>query len=284
MKLYWFKKTGEWIDFSPRFLDILSDEDWIPRDGGRVPRTVLKLATTVGCCTNRLLPSDSINLSIGQFRNPSVITQEMRDEAAKYRIPGFYFVPDEKVRQAIYLNGAVTSLFQIGEELWVPSQRRADPLRIPHRVVGGHQMNPCGWNDADVSFLENMWGEDFGDKGGARYSERQWWPFISENWAVAEIPKDVKTFLSSLPSPRTFFYRFERNLGQGQESEDIKYLQIALMIMGYFDRPVAANELGFYGPKTAVAVGRFQSDNRIPPVPGSVGPLTRGALNRIFAV
>ncbi len=53
MKLYWFRKTGKWVDFSPRFLDILSNEPDIPLDGGRRPRTVLKVAVSKGCAIPR---------------------------------------------------------------------------------------------------------------------------------------------------------------------------------------------------------------------------------------
>jgi hypothetical protein len=51
MKLWRFQKTGELVDFSPRFLDILSDEPGIPLDGGRRPRTVAKVSVTYGCAT-----------------------------------------------------------------------------------------------------------------------------------------------------------------------------------------------------------------------------------------
>src|SRR5581483_6167772 len=38
MKLWWYREHGEVVDFSPRFLDILSAEADIPLDGGRRPR------------------------------------------------------------------------------------------------------------------------------------------------------------------------------------------------------------------------------------------------------
>jgi hypothetical protein len=37
MKEWWYREHGEIVDFSPRFLDILSAEPDIPLDGGRPP-------------------------------------------------------------------------------------------------------------------------------------------------------------------------------------------------------------------------------------------------------
>src|ERR1035437_2725110 len=92
MKLYWFKKTGKVIDFSPRFLDILSFTPDLNLNSGRDPRLVIKLANQIGCCTTATLPNDT-TLPLGTYRNGSVITQAMRDEAAQYKIPGYVFIP-----------------------------------------------------------------------------------------------------------------------------------------------------------------------------------------------
>lgn len=283
MKLYWYHRTGVWIDFNPQFLDILSAEDWIPLDGGRRPRNVLKVATNFGCCTSKTLPINT-NQSIAAYRNPTVLTPAMATEAAKYKIPGFLFVPKDRVRAAVYLYGAVSTLFQIGEEFWVPSWSPSNtvPIRTPKVVVSGHQMATNGFTPK-FNYVENEWSDDWGDYGRSMYDPVEWSPFISENWAIAEIPANVKYFLKSLPSPADFHYRFDDNLMRGMYNEGVKYLQIAYMMLGFME-PVPPEELGIFGPKTAAANGAFQASRKIGPVPGSCGPLTRGELNKIFAI
>jgi hypothetical protein len=283
MKLYWYQRTGIWIDFSPRFLDILSDEDWIPLEGGRVPRTVLKIATNIGCCTTKMLPNDT-TLPIGRYRDKAVITPAMRAEAAKYKIPGFIYVPKPHVRNAVSLFGAVSTLFQIGDEFWIPGwdKRYTDPMRTPKVVISGHQMATNGFK-GNLNNVENHWSEAWGDNGKSRYDQDAWSPFILENWAIAQIPPNVKEFLASLPSPSSFHYAFTSNLVQGMQNEQVKFLQVALMILDFM-QPVPPDELGIFGPKTAAAVGAFQASRNINPVPSSCGPLTRGELNRIFAI
>ena len=287
MKLYWFKKTGKWIDFSPRFLDILSAEDWIPLDGGRVPRTVFKLAATVGCCTTALLPNDTEGLSIAEYRNKNVITQAMRDEAKKYKIPGYVRVSIDfdKLRQGMYFYDAVSILFAVGEEMYIPSWQPKDtvPLRTPQKVTSGHQMTGKGWEGPVYNLLRNEWSTAWGDKGETKFDGNAWRPYIYEGWAVAEIPEDVSSFLKALPSPSDFHYTWNTNLARGQFSEDIKFAQIAFMILGHL-KDVKAEDLGHYGPKTEAAVLAFQQSQRIyPTAPGSIGPKTRAALNKLFA-
>jgi len=284
MKYYWWKKTGELVDFSPRFLDILSDQPWIPRDGGRVPRDVCKISAKIGCCTTKLLPNDT-SLSIAAYRNPVVITQEMRDEAAKYRIPGYIRVPDDSVsdfRKIIIRLGLVSGLFAISDAFWKPSRLEKDinPLR-PKASTSNHQMVVYGWSGI-YNQLRNSWNYNWNRKGDGDYHAKDWLSYIYEGWAIASIPEDLKTFLSDLPSPANFHYQWERDLKIGDINEDVKFMQIAYMILGIM-KPVAPDELGIFGPKTAQANLAYQARKKIvPAAPNNFGPKTRAALNAEF--
>lgn len=284
MKLYWFFKTGKWIDFSPRFLDILSAEDWIPLEGGRVPRTVLKKASQYGCCTNATLLNDTENLTIAQYRDLGAISPEAYAEALKYRIPGFIRIPIDfnAMRNAVKIFGAVSSTFMIGQELWTPSwqPRDTNPMRTPATVVSGHQMTTVGWSGV-LNRIRNQWSTLWGSNGESTYDFAKWKPFITESWVIAEVPTDIVNFLKTLPSPNNFSYTWNTDMKQGQTSDDIKYLQVALMILGDLP-PIPPDSLGIYGPRTAAAVYKFQSEHGINPVSYSVGPKTRASLNGIF--
>lgn len=286
MKLYWFLKTGVWVDLSPRFLDILSAEPDIPLDGGRRPRTVLKIGVTVGCCTTATLSND-VTLSIADYRNASAVTAEARAEALKYRIPGFLAVPTTfaATRMHTWLYGAVSALLMVGKELWTPSWEDSaiDPLRTPAVVESGHEMTITGWDKPNLNIIENEWSSAWANQGSAEYDPIAWDPYTVEQWAIAEIPQDIVDFLKNLPSPVNFHYAWNNDLHQGDQNSSVEFAQTAFMILGYL-APIAPGELGIFGPKTAAANAKFQSANGIVPVPGSIGPATRKALNAKFSL
>lgn len=289
MKYWWWKKTGEIVDFSPRFLDIISGQidSWIPLDGGRVPRTVCKVSATLGCCTEKLLPNDTVGLTLAQYRDPKAITQEMKDEAAKYKIPGYIRIKDDTIadfRNAIMRFGLVSGLFTISDAFWTPSWNKKDinPLR-PKLTDLGHQMVVNGWN-GDLNHLRNEWSKDWNDNGEGDYNAKDWLQFVWEGWTIAELPADLKSFMSSLPSQYDFHYVWKSDMKQGDHSEDVKMMQIAYMILGLM-APVAPEDLGYFGPKTAKANLAYQNRKRITPsASGSAGPKTRAALNMDFAL
>ena len=75
LKLYWFRKTGKWINFSPRFLDTLAKRfDGQDRvRGGTYPRPVFKLIAQYGCATESVLPNDT-SLPVLAYRNDALLT------------------------------------------------------------------------------------------------------------------------------------------------------------------------------------------------------------------
>lgn len=287
IKLWWYLKTGEIVDFCARFLDIISDEPDIPLDGGRRPRTVLKAAATFGICTTKTLPNNT-DLSIAEYRNKKAITSAAYAEALKYKVPGFLRVPitPSETRTAIYLYGAVSTLFQIGNELWTPSWAEKDinPLRPPETIISGHQMTQKGWMNARMNTLRNEWGQEWNKKGEGDFDYNAWAHHIFEQWVIATIPKDTAQLLKKLPRAEDFHYTWEKNMVQGERSDGVRFAQMAFMILGILG-PVPPEEFGIFGPKTAKANLAFQIMNRISPVsPGNIGPLTRAALNKRFAV
>lgn len=295
MKYWWYKTHGEIVNFSPRFLDIMSAQPDIPWDGGRVPRNVCKVSYNFGCCTEALLPNETANRpgesdaqAILRYRG-ATITQVMKDEAAKYKIPGYIRVNDAVVsdfRTAVYQFGLVSGLFSIGSEWWTPSWLPKDilPLRTPAQPVGGHQIVVHGWQDALINVLRNSWSKLWGLLGDGTYNAQSWLPWVWEGWAIAVVPKDIGAWLSNLPKQADFHYQWNTDMQRGQSSDDIKMAQVALLILGFLE-PVAPVDLGIYGPKTSKAVLKYQSARGISPTaPDSIGPRTRADLNKDFAL
>ncbi|MEK7185508.1 MAG: hypothetical protein AAB726_02705 [Patescibacteria group bacterium] len=85
MQIEWYRRTGKIINFSPRFLDILSWTDNLELHDGRDPEIVTALAVSVGCCTEDLLSNDT-TLPIEKYRDRNIITKTMIKEASRYRM------------------------------------------------------------------------------------------------------------------------------------------------------------------------------------------------------
>ncbi len=292
LKLYFYRKTGVVHNFSPRFLDTLVKRfDGQDRaTGGTFPRLVMKMAVQYGCATEDALPNDT-TLPVLEYRDDSKLTPAVFANAAQFKLPGYIKVPNDlqSTRASILLYGCISTLFEVGKELYTApdgtvtwSDAQIDPMRTPAVIESGHQMTPKAWHD-NFNVVRNSWSEAWANHGEAGYNVADWAPFTIEQWAPAEIPPDTVTFLQSLPSAADFHYTWNTDLHLGNFNDDVKFLQVALMQLGFLS-PISASDLGHYGSKTSVAVSKYQISQRISPSPANVGPKTRAALNAQFAV
>jgi peptidoglycan hydrolase-like protein with peptidoglycan-binding domain len=65
----------------------------------------------------------------------------------------------------------------------------------------------------------------------------------------------------------------------GMRTETVKIMQTGLVRLGYLTEDSIT---GYFGPKTLVAIIKFQKDNGITPAVGHVGPITRAKAAQIF--
>lgn len=296
MQVHFLKKTGQLVQFSSRFGDVLCKQyDGQPIDGGTFPRLALKLAAEFGMATTATVPNDT-SLPLEQYRDPSVLTAAAYAEAAQYRIPGYIQIAlaAASLKDAVYEFGFVGTLRNIGDEWYTAAGGETtwddaliDPLRIPAQVVSGHMTGDFGWS-GNLMRLRNEWSTAWANGGNADYDVTQWLQFMREAWVIAEVPQDTQDFLATLPSPSNFHYQWNEDMEQGTgPTGDITMLQIAMMILGYMTPP-PVDQLGYYGPRTAAAVLVYQEAAELPNVAdlaGSiVGPETRQALNQKFAL
>ena len=89
--------------------------------------------------------------------------------------------------------------------------------------------------------------------------------------------------LQNLPAAGDFHYQWNHNLSFGDHNDEVRYLQIALMISGFL-APIAPEELGFFGMKTSRVLGAYQQAHGIYPAPDRCGPQTRRAFNAQFVI
>lgn len=302
IKLYWYLKTGKVFDFSPRFLDTLAkryDGLGDPADRavqGTYPRLIFQLAVQYGCATTATVPNNT-SLPVLQYRDDSILTDAAFAEAAQYKIPGYVHVPSDfySLRSATQIWGAISVAQYIGDEWWTSQsgsvswnkkdlEPNGDGILTPKSIVSGHQTVMSGWSTAILNRGRNSWSSEWDDEGDFDFNGVTWSPFIQEAWAIAKLPQDLITFLKILPAADNFFYQWNTTMTLGQKNEQIAMAQVAFMILGYM-QPIAPDEFGIFGLKTAAANLAFQLANKISPTASNtIGPKTCAALNKRFAV
>ena len=254
LQIWWYKKTGKVVNFSPRFLHAITAPGMADSDG-RDPRVIGQILTDVGCCTTDLLPND-ITLNDHDYSRAE-ITQAMRDEAARYKIPAYEW-PDAdqySIRHAIYHKGAVALLFHVGKEWWTAP---INPLRAPQVTVGGHEVAGEHWQGV-YDGIENSWDKTWNEAGYAEYN--------LANYAPLQVLCINDPAVDFNPAPTPF--KFLKDLSTGMQNNDVVQLQIRLGVV-----PTS----GWFGPITKAAVIKYQQVHGIPAT-GYCGPLTRASLN-----
>lgn len=96
---------------------------------------------------------------------------------------------------------------------------------------------------------------------------------VSDAELIAKLTAQLNALIAELER-LTGKIKFTTNLYRGIRSDEVKKLQTHLIGKGY-----TVQATGYYGTITETAVKKFQSDNGIPQT-GTVGPLTRAALNK----
>ena len=299
IKLWYYLKTGTIVNFSPRFLHNLSGlpqynggTTYGPEDG-RDPMTVAKIAMQYGCATEATCPNDT-SLPNNVYFSTTAVTPAAIAEAANYKIPGYVQIPVDQTsfRQAIQKYGGISMLMRISNSFWTApngttsyAQADIDPIRAPHNaaaIIGGHELIGAGWTNASIEHLVNSWNTNWAEQGEADYVWSEWQPYIVEALAITEVDTATLSLIQGLPRAGEFKHNFATTLQQGQTSDEVRALQIALAIDGAFTYPEIT---GFYGTVTSQAVLAFQTKHGIANSGTNgtiVGPLTRTQLNTLF--
>lgn len=275
MQIYWYKKTGKIIDFSPRFLHAITSPGMGDADG-RDPRVVGGTLVSIGCCTTATLPNDTSLDNHTYTRVP--ITAAMLDEAKQYTIPAYTFINIDQysIRHAIYHKGAVALLMYVGKEWFTPSWLPSDinPLRPPVVVISGHEIAGEHWTPT-LEGIENSWSNAWNKKGYAEYSLNNYKP-------VQAICIDDATVDFNPPIIQKF--KFMKDLYYGLTNLDVLQLQKRLnSIPGNQIALTGAgspgNETMYFGVLTRNAVIKYQLAHGITPPFGYVGIKTRTIMN-----
>ncbi len=215
------------------------------------------------------------------------IPQEILENAAKHKIPGYYKVNVEPISIAREIEAGKLPIIRmaVGENMYTAlngnvSWQAKDllPLRAPKQEQGGHLMVLNEYNGLRNDQLDtgpNSWSKNWARDGYFDFHFHTQSPYFTEAWCISSniiVIDKIPPFLKDL--------RF------GMVDKDVKYLQQFLNTHG---APIAntgpgsvGNETNTFGKLTLNAVIKFQKDNNINPPAGFVGPITRGRINLIL--
>lgn len=229
------------------------------------------------------------------------IPDEVLEDAKKHKIPGYYKVSVDPRAIAKEVSEGRLPIIRmvVGDNFYTDKDGRRShdaedllPLRIPKKIDSGHIM--CineykGLDGAQEVEGPNSWGDDWAAKGYFLFIFQTQAPYyFTEAWGITPLPPEVIQRVKDMPEAKNFSHTFGQNVERGDVGEEVRYVQIALCILGFLD--IKVDELGTYGPKTAKAVLAYQKARKLLPDAtleanggNYVHGLTRGALNKDFS-
>lgn len=305
-----FQEKGQIIPLSARFLYALAKSiDGLPGDVGTYPRVVAKILKDKGICTEGTLANDT-TLTFDQYVDVSQIPQSAYDEAKQYAIGGYGFanINADEIKKAIWYAGEqrkdIVMLVRVGKEWWTDRNGNVSwnatdllPIRPPQTVVSGHEIYPLAYETVNgrlkIWFI-NSWTENWADQGMGWFYFDEYQKFIDEVMTAVDLPDNWQEQINNLPPANQFKHNFVSDIVFGEQDDEVKALQTALMIDGEFNKDLYAkllgqNQLGYYGEITRQAVLNFQLKYKVASLGElfilrgrKVGPKTRLALNNLF--
>lgn len=220
-------------------------------DGGMWLPNSLSIACSDGSCEETLFPCDNKGES---FMNTKNITQEMVDQAKKYKGKYYFEITGgiDKIAEVMEQGYGVLLGFRFDYNEWVdvPFVDPGSQRQLGHGVAG---VDYCLYEGKKALLIEDSWGPGTG-KGGRR--------IITEDFLKARC--FYAGYITSLPN-----YMFTKTLRVGSRGLDVKMLQQKLGI----------KDDGIFGPITKGEVIKFQLSRDLVG-DGIVGPLTNKELNK----
>lgn len=268
--------------------------------------TMLKTAYNYGIPTANFTASYPLQIGgtylqfINDFkaRYGGKVPQAILDNAALHKIPGYYEVKVDPLAMAAEIAAGRVLIIRIqcGENFYTsangtPSWQAKDilPLRAPEYAESGHIMVVNKYTGLNANQLQegpNSWGKNWGNKGFFSYVFGVQAPdYLTEAWAISEIPQHIVDSIKDLPEAVHFLHTFSVPMRRGDTGPEVRSLQILLSILNFLD--IHIDDLGTFGPKTAAAVMAFQraytvaSPAEIIAANGNVGPKTIAMLNAV---
>lgn len=176
----WWKKTGNWVKLSPRFVYALCKQyDGFSADAGTTYEAAFKVIENYGICEDSYFTNDC-TLDVNTYTDASLIPQTAKDNALQYKATG-NFLADLSVgglQEAIYQHGMIGIGTDISDYWWLPDWGDVLPLKpfdTQNPNIGGHAVSLYAYGmpwDAESPtnfWVVNHWSSDWGYKGRGCY-------------------------------------------------------------------------------------------------------------------
>jgi len=221
-------------------------------------------------------------------------TQEDREDDYVHYLTKLLAIPDKEIERLIALcvdkiggyaqvdinpqaiakaieesEAGVLCRYEVGKE-WFTSpkgksswkEKDINPLRAPKEIISGHAIDKIKYDFTvnEMFTLANTWSDKWCRKGCADVNFKNYKP--TEVWTITK---------------GSVISRFDKNLYFGCYGNEVKNLQNALKIKGFFNY----ESTGYYGAITFLAVKAYQKANGIKTT-GNCYELTRAQLNKDF--
>ncbi len=253
-------------NLSARFLYAMAKcLDNLPGEG-TYPRTVAKILYDTGCATEYTCPNDTtLEHEAYVFgRTLQNISEEMLRDAKEAKISGYAFVDIsiEGLKQAIVDFKGCKLLVNVGKEWYTDKLGYVTwdgnlilPVLPPKAIISGHEVYLYGYENVsgDVRFwFRNSWSNEWGAGGNGYFLWSEYQNNVREGITYIDIPDHLLEEVHNLPPE--FSHHFTQKMGYGQTSEEVKWLQRALKVGGFFNNSIT----GYYGDITRSAVFEFK--------------------------
>jgi hypothetical protein len=177
---------------------------------------------------------------------------------------------DHLIAQAIDDSKAgILARFDVYDTWWTAVDGRVswlakdlEPLRKGIRALSGHLVSITNYDFTNPfnhkAQQANTWGPTWADDGSAWFELNNYRP--TEAWSIYY---DFTPDYVPLPKASEWSHTFVKHMKLGDVTDEVKQLQIKLMIDGFMGR-ITKEEWGIYGPKTQKAVLALQLARKVP--------------------
>jgi C1A family cysteine protease len=190
--------------FSPQFIYNLRENY---EEEGMSPRDTMKILNKIGIVYEKDYPYGKI-----ERLDPSTMSPELLDEAAKYQIIGYARIDLlDGLKKALFANGPCYIAFPVYNpekwEFWKPDYAGQEAL-------GGHAVSVAGWLK-DSFIIRNHWSAQWADKGYT-YLKFVDWGAQWEAWTTIDAdsnPENLDKKVAAVSCTKGFFAKlFHKNL------------------------------------------------------------------------
>lgn len=162
----WWKKTGNFVKLSPRFVYALCKlTDNLSADSGTTFEAAMGVLKEYGVCEDSYFTNDT-TLDVNTYTDATLISAEAKANALQYRIEDWDWIDDISVSGLQSAMASLNTMIAIGTDIsdywWLPSWTDILPLKpmdANNPTTGGHAVTLYAYGQPwDATYPTNFYG------------------------------------------------------------------------------------------------------------------------------